>query len=139
LGVITLYWPNVKEHGIDDNGVEYLADAFKTNTTLTKLTLGVSRLSKEKLKLLTDALKVNETLTKLSILVDQSKADEVTKLLTDVLKNNTTLTQLNLNSDDLLTKETKTEFKDNMDLSSDDENSYVQISGDQEYLDSLLD
>ncbi|KAF9140378.1 hypothetical protein BGX30_006609, partial [Mortierella sp. GBA39] len=72
-----------------------LADALKTNSTLTTLDLGNNSIEYERVKALAEALKANSTLTTL-YLRRNSIGDNGAKSLAEALKINSTLTTLDL-------------------------------------------
>ena len=72
-----------------------LAEALKTNTTLTKLDLSVNNFGAEGVAALAAALRTNTTLTKLDLSVNNLGAEGVAALAA-ALRTNTPLTELNL-------------------------------------------
>ena len=79
---------------IGDAGAKRLADALKSNKTLTKLNLRDSYIGDTGAERLADALKSNKTLTKLN-LRDSYILDAGAERLADARKFNKTLTELN--------------------------------------------
>ncbi|CAF1259981.1 unnamed protein product [Rotaria sordida] len=81
---------------ITEIGAQYLADALKTNTTLTTLDIENNCIGDEGAKHFADALRNNTTLITLDIGCN-GIADEGVQHLADALKKNTALKTLNLN------------------------------------------
>jgi len=88
---------NLNNKSIGDEGAKALANALRTNSTVTVLNLGDNSIGDEGAKALSNALLTNSTLTELD-LSDSSIEDEGAKALADVLLTNSTLTELNLST-----------------------------------------
>ncbi|KAF9083380.1 hypothetical protein BGX29_003197, partial [Mortierella sp. GBA35] len=75
--------------------VEPLAEALKTNSTLTTLDLQYSKIGSHEAQIMAEALKTNSTLTTLD-LTHNKVGSNGTQALSEALKTNLTLTTLNL-------------------------------------------
>jgi hypothetical protein len=82
-------------NSIKEKEVGILAEALKTNSTLTTLNLYKSSIGSDGAKALAEALKTNSTLTTLD-LQRSSIGDDGAKALAEALKTNSTLTTLDL-------------------------------------------
>ena len=80
---------------IGSEGVKYLSDSLKSNTTITTLYLRENNIGSGGVKYLCDSLKSNSTITTL-FLGSNNIGSEGFKYLSDTLKNNTTITALDL-------------------------------------------
>ena len=91
----TLTSIDLNENPISAEGTQALAEALKTNTTLTSINLECINIADEGAQALAEALKTNTTLT--SIYLDSNQIDdEGTQALAEALKTNTTLTSISL-------------------------------------------
>jgi Ran GTPase-activating protein (RanGAP) involved in mRNA processing and transport len=81
------------DNEISDAGTIELADALKTNRSLTKLGLSDNRIGADGAKALADALKTNRSLTKLDLSDNRIGVDGA-KALADALKTNHSLIEL---------------------------------------------
>ena len=90
----------LSDNKVYDAEVAALGKALKTNTTLTELDLSANYLSAAGAAALAEALKTNTTLTKLN-LSDNDLDAAGAAALAEALKANTTLTKLNLYNNDL--------------------------------------
>jgi Ran GTPase-activating protein (RanGAP) involved in mRNA processing and transport len=82
---------------LDDADVQALAEALKSNTTLTELNLGENYVGEAGTQALAEALKINSTLAHLNF-VYNLPGDAGAQALAETLKTNTTLTTLDLGS-----------------------------------------
>jgi len=80
---------------IGDEGTHALAEALKTNTTLTSIYLNGNEIGADGTHALAKALKTNSTLTSIDLSENQI-GSEGTQALAEALKTNSTLTLLNL-------------------------------------------
>ncbi|KAG0049742.1 hypothetical protein BGZ89_004087, partial [Linnemannia elongata] len=91
----TLTSLNLQENKIGSPEVQLMAEAFKTNSTLTTLWLGYNSIGDDGAQALSEALKTNSTLTTLELQYN-SIGDNGAQALSEALKTNSTLTTLNL-------------------------------------------
>ncbi|KAK3819060.1 MAG: hypothetical protein J3R72DRAFT_529307 [Linnemannia gamsii] len=91
----TLTTLNLRGNSIGHNGAKALAEALKTNSTLTTLDLWNNSIGSDGAKALAEALKTNSTLTTLNLNRNSIGGDGA-KALAEALKTNSTLTTLNL-------------------------------------------
>ncbi|KAG0050177.1 hypothetical protein BGZ83_005043 [Gryganskiella cystojenkinii] len=84
---------------IDSKGAQTLAEALKTNSTLTTLNLSNNKIGDIEAQALAEALKTNSTLTTLTLLYNQIR-DIGAQALAEALKTNNTLTVLELGGND---------------------------------------
>ncbi|KAF9536772.1 hypothetical protein EC957_009735, partial [Mortierella hygrophila] len=91
----TLTTLDLRGNSIGSDGAKALAEALKTNSILTTLDLGGNSIGSDGAKALAEALKTNSTLTTLNLWYNSIGSDEA-KALAEALKTNSTLTTLNL-------------------------------------------
>ncbi|CAF1639447.1 unnamed protein product [Adineta ricciae] len=78
---------------IGDKGVQYLSDALRQNTTLEELSIESNQITDDGIEHLTNALRSNITLIELGLGGNQI-GDKGAQYISDVLRQNTTLTKL---------------------------------------------
>ncbi|CAF1508664.1 unnamed protein product [Didymodactylos carnosus] len=91
---------NIGGNNISDAGAKAIAEALKTNQTLTALGINSNNISAEGAKAIAEALKTNKTLTVLGINSNNISA-EGAKAIAEALKTNKTLTALDINSNNI--------------------------------------
>ena len=94
----TLTEINLNNNNIEDEGVKVIAEMLKNNNTLRILILEDNEFGVEGAKAIAEALKENRSLIKLNIQQNLTLGNEGIKLLADALKTNTTLKEINLRS-----------------------------------------
>eukprot|EP01094_Clydonella_sp_ATCC50884_P021598 TRINITY_DN478_c0_g1_i2.p1 TRINITY_DN478_c0_g1~~TRINITY_DN478_c0_g1_i2.p1 ORF type:complete len:141 (-),score=25.94 TRINITY_DN478_c0_g1_i2:187-609(-) len=91
---------DLRRCNIDDEGVARLAEALKTNTTVTELDLSENRITAASGARLAEVLKTNTTLTRLVLFIN-SLLDEGVEHLEEALRTNTTLTYIDVGANDV--------------------------------------
>ncbi|KAG0345399.1 hypothetical protein BG005_001315, partial [Podila minutissima] len=109
----TLTTLGLRNNSIGENGTRALAEALKTNSTLTTLGLRNNSIGENGTRALAEALKTNSTLTTLG-LRNNSIGENGTQALAEALRTNSTLTTLDLENNligDKIAKELTETFK----------------------------
>ncbi|KAF9963988.1 hypothetical protein BGZ70_007073 [Mortierella alpina] len=96
----TLTTLSLRDNSIGDEGTKALAETLRTYATLTTLNLNNNSIGEGGAKALAEALKVNSTLTTLN-LNNNPTGEDGAKALAEALKVNSTLTTLNLNKNSI--------------------------------------
>jgi hypothetical protein len=91
---------DLSHNTIDDEGARALADALKTNTTISTLDLRDNDIGDQGARTLSDALKTNTTISTLD-LSDNDIGDQGARALSDALKINTTISTLDLAANEI--------------------------------------
>ena len=87
-------------NNIGDEGAKAIADALKSNTSLTTIDLRGNNIGDEGAKAIAEALKGNTSLTSIN-LSNNNIGDEGAKAIADALKFNTSLTTIDLDNNNL--------------------------------------
>jgi len=93
----TLTSINLEYNDLGAEGAKALVETLKTNTTLTSIELGNNNIGPEGAKALAKVLKTNTTLTIIKLNTNMI-VDEGVKALAEALKTNTTLTKIDLDN-----------------------------------------